>query len=157
VLAALDAHPRIELRLYNPFPQRMSRTLGYLGDFRRLNRRMHNKSFTVDNQASVVGGRNIANEYVGAAGAIGFADLDVLLIGPVVQQVSAQFDRYWNSASAYPAAGIIGPAPHDGRGLVWIDRDAAGQERQHRVDPQTDWTQRLTVGFLAGLPIDWLL
>jgi putative cardiolipin synthase len=112
-LALLDAHPNIELRLYNPFVYRGSRTLGYMTDFARLNRRMHNKSFTVDNQASVVGGRNIANEYFGAAGAIGFADLDVLAVGPVVPRVSAQFDRYWNSASAYAAARFLAPPPAD--------------------------------------------
>jgi putative cardiolipin synthase len=112
-LALLDAHPNIELRLYNPFAYRSSRALGYMTDFARLNRRMHNKSFTVDNQVSVVGGRNIANEYFGAAGALGFADLDVLTIGPVVPLVSAQFDRYWNSASAYPAARFLAPPPAD--------------------------------------------
>jgi putative cardiolipin synthase len=111
ILAALDAHPQIELRLYNPFAYRGSRALGYLSDFARLNKRMHNKSFTADNQVSVVGGRNIANEYFGAAGPIGFADLDLLVTGPVVPQVSRQFDLYWNSASAYAAADFVGAAP----------------------------------------------
>jgi putative cardiolipin synthase len=127
-LALLDAHPNIELRLYSPFAYRGSRTVGYMTDFTRLNKRMHNKSFTVDNQASVVGGRNIANEYFGAAGAIGFADLDVLAIGPVVQRVSVQFDRFWNSASAYPAAQILAPPPADAAqqlqaaiALAWAD------------------------------------
>jgi cardiolipin synthase C len=113
-LATLDAHPNIELRLYNPFSWRGSRAVGYLGDFTRLNKRMHNKSFTADNQATVVGGRNIANECFGAEGAIGFADLDVLAVGPVVQQVSKEFDLYWNSPSAYAAAGFVGPAAPDG-------------------------------------------
>ena len=63
IFALLDAQPNIELRLYNPFVGRGSRTLGMLGDFERLNRRMHNKSFTVDNQVSIIGGRNVANEY----------------------------------------------------------------------------------------------
>ena len=76
VLAALDAHPNLELRLYNPFVNRGVARLGYLTDFSRLNRRMHNKSFTADNQVSVVGGRNIADEYFGAAEGLGFADLD---------------------------------------------------------------------------------
>ncbi len=109
LLAALDAHPNIELRLYNPFVTRGSRGIGYLTDFRRLNRRMHNKSFTVDNQVTVIGGRNIANEYFGAAAGLGFADIDVVGIGPVVQQVSKAFDLYWNSESAYPAAPFVGP------------------------------------------------
>jgi len=112
-LAALDAHPNIEVRLYNPFPHRGSRALGYLSDFARLNKRMHNKSFTADNQVSVVGGRNIANEYFGAGSGIGFADLDVLVVGPVVQQVSTEFDLYWNSASAYAAAEFVGMPASD--------------------------------------------
>ena len=66
VIAALDAHPNIEVRLFNPFTIRSPRLLGYLTDFARLNRRMHNKSFTVDNRATIVGGRNIGDEYLGA-------------------------------------------------------------------------------------------
>ncbi len=74
---------------------------------RRANRRMHNKSFTADNQASIVGGRNVGDEYFGATTGVLFADLDVLAIGPVVHDVSADFDRYWASASAYPAQDIL--------------------------------------------------
>jgi len=113
-IAALDAHPGIEVRLYNPFAQRQARVLGYLTDFSRLNRRMHNKSFTVDNQATVVGGRNIGNEYYGAGGDVAFADLDVIAVGAVVSDVSRQFDLYWNSPSAYPAAGLVGAPGPDG-------------------------------------------
>jgi putative cardiolipin synthase len=75
---------------------------------------MHNKSFTVDNQLSVIGGRNIANEYFGAGSGIGFADIDVLLVGPAVRDVSREFDTYWNSPSAYPAAGFVGTPGPDG-------------------------------------------
>ena len=113
-LAALDAHPGIEVRLYNPFSQRSARGLNFLADFTRLNHRMHNKSFTVDNQASIVGGRNIANEYFGAGPGLGFADLDVTAIGSAVRDVSRAFDLYWNSASAYPAAAFVGAPGPDG-------------------------------------------
>jgi putative cardiolipin synthase len=113
-IAALDAHPNIEVRLYNPFVQRGSRALGYLSDFTRLNRRMHNKSFTVDNQITVVGGRNIGNEYFGAGGGLVFADLDVAAVGPVVREVSMEFDIYWNSPSAYPAASFVGNSGAEG-------------------------------------------
>jgi cardiolipin synthase C len=113
-LAALDAHPDIEVRLYNPFSQRSARGLNFLADFTRLNHRMHNKSFTVDNQASIVGGRNIANEYFGAGPGLGFADLDVTVIGSAVRDVSRAFDLYWNSASAYPAAAFVGAPGPDG-------------------------------------------
>src|SRR3546814_3643319 len=102
VLAALDRHPNIEIRLFNPFVLRSPKMLGYLADFPRLNRRMHNKSFTADNQATIIGGRNIGDEYFGARDEGLFLDLDVLALGPVVEDVSRDFDRYWASESAYP-------------------------------------------------------
>lgn len=101
-LAALAAHPNIEVRLFNPFIFRPFKPLGYLTNFSRANRRMHNKSFTVDNQATIIGGRNVGDEYFGAGSGVLFADLDALAVGPVVKEVSADFDRYWNSESAYP-------------------------------------------------------
>jgi putative cardiolipin synthase len=110
VIAALDAHPNIEVRLYNPFAHRGTRALDFLTDFSRVNRRMHNKSFTADNQASVVGGRNIGNEYYGVGEGTVFADLDVIALGPAVRDVSRQFDLFWNSASAYPAASLVAAA-----------------------------------------------
>jgi cardiolipin synthase C len=111
-LAALDAHANIELRLYNPFVQRGARGLGYATDFARLNRRMHNKSFTADNQVTVVGGRNIGDEYFAVGVGVVFADLDVVAVGPAVGEVSKEFDLYWSSASAYPAAGLLdAPGP----------------------------------------------
>ncbi|HMA09641.1 MAG TPA: phospholipase D family protein, partial [Ramlibacter sp.] len=108
--ALLAAHPNIELRLYNPYVSRGSRMLGILGDFERLNHRMHNKSFTVDNQVTIVGGRNLADEYFEAGEALSFADLDVLSAGVVVPSVSNEFDLYWNSESAYPAKLILDPS-----------------------------------------------
>ncbi|WP_292936546.1 phospholipase D family protein [Noviherbaspirillum sp.] len=109
VLAALDAHPNIEVRLFNPFAIRSWRWLGYLTDFSRLNRRMHSKSFTADNQVTIIGGRNIGDAYFGATNDVLFADLDVMAIGPVVAGVSAEFDRYWASDSSYPVQGLLTP------------------------------------------------
>ena len=82
LLAALDAHPNIEVRLFNPFVIREPRWIGYVTDFSRLNRRMHNKSFTADNQATIIGGRNVGDEYFGATDGVLFADLDVLADRP---------------------------------------------------------------------------
>lgn len=107
VLAALDALPNTEVRLYNPFLQRRFKALGYVTDFRRLNRRMHNKSLTADNAASIIGGRNIGDEYFDASEGVNFADLDLLAVGKVVTDVSSMFDRYWNSGSAYPLSLLI--------------------------------------------------
>ena len=109
-LAAFAALPNVQVRLFNPFASRDRRALSFLGDFERLNRRMHNKSFTADNQATIVGGRNVGDEYFAGASELLYFDLDVLAIGPVVSGVSEDFDRYWNSASSYPAASLLPPA-----------------------------------------------
>ena len=106
-LAALALHPQIEVRLFNPFVLRWPKPLGYLTDFDRANRRMHNKSFTADNQATIVGGRNVGDEYFGATDGVLFSDLDVLAIGPIVPEVSADFDSYWASASSWPVQAIV--------------------------------------------------
>ncbi len=107
LLAATDAHPRIEVRLFNPFAVRRPRAIGYLTEFPRLNRRMHNKSFTADNQVTIIGGRNVGDEYFGATDGVLFADLDAIAIGPVVGEVSNDFDRYWARDSSYPADRLL--------------------------------------------------
>jgi putative cardiolipin synthase len=101
-LASLDLHPNIELRLFNPFPSRQLRYVNFLTHFGTVTRRMHNKAFIVDNQAAVVGGRNIGDEYFEASDGTNFGDMDLLAIGPIVRDVSDAFDRYWNSDLAYP-------------------------------------------------------
>ena len=72
-LLSLDAHPNIEIRLFNPVASRSFRGLGMLGDFSRVNRRMHNKAFVADNQAAILGGRNIGDEYFEASGEVASA------------------------------------------------------------------------------------
>jgi cardiolipin synthase C len=113
-LVALDAHANIEIRVFNPFVYRSLRGFGFLADFARLNRRMHNKSFTADNQAAIVGGRNIGDEYFDASSMLGFQDLDALAVGPVVKEISASFDAYWNSEFAIPIA-VLAPEPPSDR------------------------------------------
>jgi len=130
-LATLDAHRNIEVRLYNPLVGRDARALNFVTDFTRVNRRMHNKSFTVDNQATVVGGRNIADEYFGAGAGLTFADLDVLAVGSAVPEVSREFDVYWNSASAYPASDFVGSPMADGISNL------AAKFASTRADPET--------------------
>ncbi|UHH11399.1 phospholipase D family protein [Luteimonas fraxinea] len=127
-LAALDRHPNVEIRLFNPFVIRSPKWLGYATDFLRLNRRMHNKSFTADNQASIVGGRNVGDEYFDARDEGLFADLDVLTIGPVVAEVSADFDRYWASESAYPASRILPAAGDDALEMLAAHGGALGHD-----------------------------
>ena len=110
-LAAIDTHPNVEVRLFNPFANRAARWIDLVTDFRRVNRRMHNKSMTADSQASIVGGRNVGDPYFAAGSDLEFGDFDVLAVGPVVKEVSAEFDEYWNSEVAYPVASLLsGPA-----------------------------------------------
>ena len=101
-MAGLDSHPNFEIRIFNPFSNRKFRKLDALKDFSRINRRMHNKSFTVDNQITLFGGRNIANEYFGAREDAAFFDLDVISVGTVVKDISSMFDAYWNHERAAP-------------------------------------------------------
>ncbi|MCW9094843.1 MAG: phospholipase D family protein [Ignavibacteriaceae bacterium] len=105
--AALDSHPNIEVRIFNPFSRNVGRTSQFVTRLGSVTRRMHNKTFTVDNQISILGGRNIGNEYFDADPDLTFADLDVMAIGPVVKEVSSVFDQYWNSELAYPASVLL--------------------------------------------------
>jgi putative cardiolipin synthase len=121
-VTALDAHPHIEVRIFNPFATRRdtywARLLCFFSDAARLNRRMHNKSFIADNLCAIVGGRNIGDEYFDASRDFGFGDLDVLAVGPITADISHSFDQYWNSAFAYP------PSTFGARALakVWMER-----------------------------------
>ena len=103
-LGLLDQHPNIEVRLFNPIGRGGFYYLNYLADFKRANRRMHNKSFTVDGLASVIGGRNIADEYFELKHNEEFRDFDMLAIGPVARDISATFDRFWNHKLSVPIA-----------------------------------------------------
>jgi putative cardiolipin synthase len=103
--AALDSHENIELRIFNPFAHRKARGLDAFS-MGRLTRRMHNKSFTVDNHMTLIGGRNIANEYFDANPGEKFGDLDVLAIGSIVPKVSAMFDSYWNHPASLPITAL---------------------------------------------------
>ena len=155
-LAALALHPQIEVRLFNPFVVRKPKWLGYITDFSRANRRMHNKSFTADNQASIIGGRNIGDEYFGATEGILFADLDVLAVGPIVGQVSTDFDRYWASGSAYPVEQILPAVPAQqlnrlSQAAALVERDAAAADYVVAVS-RSDFRRRLLAG---DLPLEW--
>ena len=155
-LALLARQPNLEIRLFNPFALRSPRALGFLTDFSRLNRRMHNKSFTADNQATIVGGRNVGDEYFGAAGDVLFADLDVLVIGPVVGAVSHDFDRYWNSPSAYPATSLIKPPKTGDAGEIAAEADriddTEAAEEYVRAMRTSPFVQQLIE---RQLPFEW--
>jgi cardiolipin synthase C len=106
VLLTIDSHPNIAVRMFNPVAMRSLRVLGMAAEFARINKRMHNKSFTADGQIAIVGGRNIGDEYFGAHAGANFVDLDVAVIGPVVKEVSDAFDLYWNHRASVPIAAL---------------------------------------------------
>ena len=110
VLAGLAAHPNVQIRIYNPSAARRGflRLLGFIRDFSRLNRRMHNKSFTVDGAVTIVGGRNIGDEYFDLDPDMNFRDRELLVTGPVVAKVSAGFDAFWSSRWTLLAQSLAG-------------------------------------------------
>ncbi len=111
-IVALDTHPNFEIRIYNPIANRARRAFDYVLDFRRVNRRMHNKSFTADGQVTIIGGRNIAAEYFAAREDVNFDDLDAIGFGAVAKDVSRMFDTYWNDEYSVQVTSII-PPPDD--------------------------------------------
>jgi cardiolipin synthase C len=114
-LLSIDSHPNIELRVYNPYGNRsggmVGRTLFNLGDFQRVNHRLHNKTLLVDGWAANVGGRNLAEEYFGLHDDYNFRDLEVVAMGDSVAAVSEHFADFWNSGWSFPAADVVAVDP----------------------------------------------
>ncbi len=98
----LDHHPNIEIRIFNPIARTGLYTLNFIGNFGTANRRMHNKTLIIDNSVAIVGGRNIAVEYFQLESEGEFLDFDILAAGPIVKELSNEFDLYWNDDFAVP-------------------------------------------------------
>lgn len=112
-LDALNAHPNFHVRLFNPFASRRFRPLDLLTDFDRVNHRMHDKVFIVDNSIAVIGGRNIADQYFAVNDEANFRDVDLFAAGDIVRSASHEFDIFWNSswATSFYALDGIQPSP----------------------------------------------
>lgn len=156
-MAALDSHPNFEVRIFNPFARRSARFVDGLTSFSRINRRMHNKSFTVDNQVTVIGGRNIAAEYFGARADKKFADLDVAAIGPIVGEVSDMFDSYWNHEAAAPLPAFAKIPDDPAAALVTLRErmDASRQEILTTPYAKAVKTQVLTIAESHNTLFTW--
>lgn len=147
---ALNASPNIKVRLFNPFyarkPSLLSKAFRLLFSPSRLNHRMHNKSFIVDNNVAIVGGRNIGNDYFSADRTTDFRDLDLIAIGPVVKEASRVFDEYWNSPQAYPVTAFHGGrASHYDLGQL---RKDLGLDARHFA--QSDYARVATQDYPNG-------
>jgi putative cardiolipin synthase len=129
LLLGLAAYPNTEVRLFNPFPMGRdslgARLTASLFDLGRVNHRMHNKLLVADGAMAVAGGRNIGNEYFMVHGEANYIDLDAFAVGPVVAQLAATFDQYWNSEYVYPVRSIAAP-------------DGSDAELRERFDRWTD-------------------
>ncbi len=114
-IAILNQHSNIQVRLFNPFTLKRSfmlfRLFELLWDLKRLNHRMHNKLLIADNVVSIIGGRNIGDEYFGLNSSFVFRDLDLLICGSAVNHFSESFDLFWNSQVSKTARRIIAFRP----------------------------------------------
>lgn len=106
VLAAMDAHPNVEIRIVNPFSERNMHVINFLTDMKRVNHRMHNKTVIMDNTLAIVGGRNVGNHYYGVSEEKNFRDLDMVAVGPVVRDISKMYDYFWNGKWSVPIAAL---------------------------------------------------
>ncbi|MSR08218.1 MAG: hypothetical protein EXR82_01575 [Gammaproteobacteria bacterium] len=113
--ATLAAHPNVQIRIYKPSAARQGvlRLLGFVRNFSQLNRRMHNKSFTADGAVTIVGGRNVGDEYFDLDPEVNFRDRERLAAGPVVAEVTAGFEAFWTSTWTKPVAART-PGRRDG-------------------------------------------
>jgi putative cardiolipin synthase len=107
VIAALDAHPNIEIRMFNPLAHRRARFLDFFGNFSRVNHRMHNKLLVTDNAMAIVGGRNIGDDYFQVDTEANFRDLDIAAGGPIVREISAVFDHFFNGDWSVPISALV--------------------------------------------------
>jgi len=144
LLAGLAAHDNVEVRLFNPLPARdgsfARRVVFSLHEISRINHRMHNKLFIADGSFAVTGGRNIADEYFDRGGSANFIDMDLLSSGPVVAELAAVFDAFWNSKVVYPIASLTGP----------VSREAFARRVEAPVDSEPAATPSQGTGAIAA-------
>jgi cardiolipin synthase C len=170
-LMALDEHPAIEVRLYNPFRNRkgLQRTLEMIVRAFRVNHRMHNKAWIADGRVAILGGRNLGDEYFGAAEQVNFRDLDLGLLGAEVAQAERIFDAYWNSATAVPIRSLkkrsrigleglatkLESSANETRARPYLERIAALGGIARLLDEQRDSLHRGAFRVIADPPIKW--
>lgn len=151
-IAVLEAHPSVEVRIYNPFAYRgharLLRAFEYTFNASRLDYRMHNKLLVVDNAVALIGGRNIGDQYFQIAPESQFADDDVFAAGPIAQQLSGSFDEYWNNPLSIPVAALTGKPP-SAAALAQYRESLTEQHQQAKADG-VDYVKRVA----AGEPFD---
>ncbi len=162
-LTALEAHPSVEIRIFNPFVYRghstMFRAMEFVASASRLDYRMHNKLLVVDNAVALMGGRNIGDQYFQIDPEAQLADDDVFAAGPVVQQLSATFDEFWNGAQSIPAEALSGGTPS--RAELNEHRELLKEQSRQLKADGVDYVKRVAAGepfdgMMSGrLPLVW--
>ena len=162
-IAVLEAHPQIEIRIFNPFVYRghaeLFRAVEFAFNASRLDYRMHNKLMVVDNAIALIGGRNIGDQYFQVDVDSQFGDDDVFTAGPIVTRLSKTFDEFWNCAIAIPVEGLAN-GKQTGAALEAY-RKTLDEHRRQVKSGGTDYASRVATGEpLAGmisgrLPLIW--
>lgn len=147
-MAALACHENVDVRLFNPLESgrrmALTRVAFFLSRVQRLHRRMHNKLWLADGQTAITGGRNLGDEYYGAASEMNFSDLDLLVEGPMVADMQASFEAYWNSPFVQPMARFRPFVPNQDEQRLWRVRvtqrmKTAMREREDYVSSLRQW------------------
>ena len=147
-IRTLAGYPNVELRLFNPFAYRGNiefvHAAEFLGNASRLNYRMHNKLFVVDNELAIVGGRNIGDEYFQGGRDFEFGDYDIIAAGPIVNQVSNSFDAFWNSPMAIPIEALFGGTPSEKDLIAY--RGALAAHHAQMIETDAAYLRTLAAG-----------
>ncbi|KAA3618295.1 MAG: phospholipase D family protein [Calditrichaeota bacterium] len=139
-IVEIDSHENISVKIYNPSANIgkniISKVVNVATNFRGVNQRMHNKTFTVDGKIVITGGRNIADEYFDYDHEYNFRDRDILLIGGVANQVQKSFDEYWNDPLSTPILDLVEVSEMElnaERTFEWL--------HQYACNPENFWPQ----------------
>ena len=158
IFLALAQHPNIEVKLFNPYRFRKYRALDMMLDLKRINRRMHNKSFIADHQVALIGGRNMTNQYYNVSDNYQFSDVDVMLVGTAVKDISHSFDEYWNHEYAYKVQEVVKQSAHR---LSYDSLKQQLDEHYKRITVQnyldlTSNSQAIDSLMSRDIPLDWV-
>ena len=158
IFLALAQHPNIEVKLFNPYRFRKYRALDMILDLKRINRRMHNKSFIADHQVALIGGRNMTNQYYNVSDNYQFSDVDVMLVGTAVKDISHSFDEYWNHEYAYKVQEVVKQSAHH---LSYESLKRQLDEHYTRITVQnyldlTSNSQAIDSLMSRDIPLDWV-
>jgi cardiolipin synthase C len=136
----LSSHANIEVRVFNPFTagrfSTLTRFVASAANIRRINHRMHNKLFVADNALAITGGRNIGDAYFTLDPHSNFVDLDVVAAGPIVPELSASFDEFWNSKYAIPISTVASAVNDEGASTPLVETEATANANwlDHELD-----------------------